>query len=260
MLELLLLSDITDPDAIAWRSTVEAAGGSVSPHRARDIESLIKALKAGQAWWLRDDYAAYAGAENVTQALVTLKRRAAQVANNSPTLGTTGFTGNISAFIDLKWNPASGTWQYTQDSAEYGCWVSADPGVSTSKRLMGNDDDNWSEIQFRNTGNIIAGINQAVIPTSITPPNRLGLIAVTRTGSATNALIQNGVQLVAGTQASIAIPSRNFYALAANSSGGAVAPVNSTIAMTLIGAPLSLAQRQAEWQAWRAFMNLYGVP
>lgn len=260
MLDLLLLSDITDPDAIAWRGTVEAAGGFVSSRRARDIERLIKALKAVQAWWLRDDYAAYAGAENAVQALVTLKRRVTQVANNSPTLGAIGFAGNTGAFVDLKWNPASGTWQYTQNSADYGCWVSADPGVSTSKRLMGNDDDNWGEIQFGSTGNITAGINQAAAPTAVTPSNRLGLIAMTRTGSTANALTQNGAQLVTGTQASIALPNRNFYALSANSGGGAAAPINSTIAMTFIGAPLSTAQRQAEWQAWRAFLNLYGVP
>ncbi len=260
MLDLLLLSDITDPDAIAWRAAVRAAGGSVSAHRARDIEGLIKALKASQAWRLRDDYAAYAGAENPTQALVTLKLRLIQVANNSPTLGATGFAGNTSAFVDLKWNPALGTWQYTQNSAEYGCWVAADPGVSTSKRVMGNDDDNWGEIQFGSTGSITAGINQAASPPSANPSNRLGLVAMVRTDAAPNPLYQNATQLISDTQASIAIPNRNFYALSASSSGGAAAPINSTIAMTFIGAPLPTAQRQSEWQAWRSFLNLYGVP
>lgn len=260
MPDLLLLSDITDPDAIAWRAAVRLAGGSVSAHRARDIERLIKALKASQSWWLRDDYAAYAGAENATQALVTLKLRLTQVANNSPTLGATGFAGNTSAFVDLKWNPASGTWQYTQNLAEYGCWVVADPGVPSSKRLMGNDDDNWGEIQFGSAGNITAGINQGAAPTSAVPSSRLGLLAIVRTGTAATALYQNATQLVSGTQASIAMPNRNFFALSANSGGGATAPINSTLAMTFIGAPLSTAQRQGEWQAWRSFLNLYGVP
>lgn len=258
MLDLLLLSDITDPDAIAWRAMVRAAGGSVSPRRARDIERLIKALKAGQSWWLRDDYAAYAGAENAAQALVTLKRRVTQVANNNPTLGATGFAGNTSAYIDTKWNPASGAWQYTQNSGAYGCWVAADPGVDTTRRLMGNEDADASEIVFGTTGNITAGINTAT-PVQTSPSYRIGLIEAARASSAAQEVFQDTASLGTGTQTSTAIPNRNFYVLASNASGGAVLPINSTVAMAFIGGPLNATQRLAEWEAWKSFLVPYGV-
>jgi hypothetical protein len=260
VLDLLLFGGLTDQDAEAWISAVRAAGGWVSDGRARRVERLIKALKASGAWALRDDYAAYAGAENPTQALVTLKRHLVQVANNSPTLGAFGYTGNnTTAFIDTKWNPASGTWQYTQNLAAYGCYVAADPGVATTKALIGNS-DGWSEIVFGSGGNITAGINQSATPLNVSPSNRLGLLEVDRTGASAFQVFQNGSSLGAGTTASGAVANLGFYVLAANSAGGAVAPINSTIAMAFIGVPLSASVQAAELQAWKPFLSLYGVP
>jgi hypothetical protein len=260
MLKKALFGGGIDSRATAWAQAVASAGGFVSGARLRKVSSLIRALDACGAWTLRDDYAAYAGAENPTQALVTLKRRLTQVANNSPTLGITGYTGNnTTAFIDTKWNAASGSWQYTQNLAAYGCYVAADPGVATTKVLMGNS-DGWSEIVFGSGGNITAGINQSATPLNVSPANRLGLLEVDRTGASAFQIFQNGSSLGTGTTASGAVANLNFYVLAANSAGGAVSPINSTIAMAFVGVPLSASVQAAELQAWKPFLSLYGVP
>lgn len=260
MLKKALFTPTIDPDVALWATVVATSGGAVGRTRLRDVSRLVKNLKSCGAWGLRDDYAVYAGAENATQALVTLKRRLTQVANNSPTLGATGYTGNnTTAFINTLWNPASGTWQYVQNSAAYGCWIATDPGVAATKRIMGNDDDNASEMLFGTIGQLNGGINTATL-IQTTPSNRLGMIEVVRTASNAQQLFQNTASLGTGSQVSIAIANRSFSVLAANASGGPVGSTNSTISMAFIGAPLATAVQAAEYAAWRSFLNLYGVP
>ncbi|MEI6204900.1 MAG: hypothetical protein WCP68_23385 [Enhydrobacter sp.] len=84
MLEELLLTGLSDPDANAWADAVQGAGGFVTGSQRRRVAALIRSLKAAGVWPLLDRLWLFA-AENNVQALIDLKAIATATLVNSPT-------------------------------------------------------------------------------------------------------------------------------------------------------------------------------
>lgn len=253
-----------DADAAAWRAAVIAASGAVSGQQMAYVNALVQGLKAGGAWYVRDDYALYA-AENSTQALITLKLRLSQTATNSPTFtANRGYKGDATAaYIDTKWNPGSGSPQYTKNSASYGLWCYLAP-ATVGRYLMGFSDLLFGEIKHDAT-NISYSVNTNAagnFDTYAHGGNVTGWHVFERTGSAAEAAYLNDVQKGTGVQTATAGSLDNFngYVLASTQGSAPRVSTDAGVSAAFWGAPLSAAQRTAEYNAFRSYMTSVGVP
>lgn len=195
------------------------------------------------------------------QARIDLIAGASATINNAPTFtANRGYTGDgLAAYVDTNFNPSTAGGHYTQNSASYGLWVYNDPGGAIGEP-MGNDDNNWTIIQFRAAGAIQAGINQTLSPPLWTPAARTGLTALDRTGASAMAAYNNGVSSATGSGASTAPVSRNFTVLGANSSSGVVNFSTAGVSAAFLGGALGSAGQAALYNRLRTYMTAVGVP
>lgn len=225
--------------------------------QVRRVNRLVRALKSGGVWYLLDRLWLFA-AENSTQALIDLKSRSTATAVNSPTFTAgRGYAGNGStAYINTGFNPTSGSPNYTQNSASYGCWIET-ADTTTSHRIMGNDSANYSELSV-GSPNYAFSSNQGAPAGTTTPTSTTGLFGVSRPASNAVALYVNGVSVATASNASIAIPNNNFFLLAGNNAGAAFVPSSARLSMAFMGA-LNATQQANLYFAIRPYLTQQGV-
>jgi hypothetical protein len=248
-----------DQDAVAWRTAVLAAGGTVTDTRLQRVSALIKSLKAAIIWPSLDRLWIHA-AENATQALIDLKARATAATVNNPTFATDrGYTGNgASSYINSNFNPgAGGPWNYVRDDASYGGWVVTGPSTTGGFE--------WSQ-EFGAYG-MIAVRNDATnrrwqvnsVTDTAGPAHGgayTGFFQAQRTGASAEQLFRNGASESTKTNASSSLASRNFGILAY------IGPSNFSTAQvgaTFMGASLT-GKEAAFYNAMRAYRTAVGVP
>lgn len=250
-----------DADALAWRSAVVAAGGTVTSQRMLLVDALITDLKACNAWAKTDDYALWA-AENAVAGLVTLKQRITQTAINGPTFtANRGFQGNaIDQWVNTGWNYSVGT-SYTKDNARYGFWQETGPPTNGTHSMGTNNLYASFLIGTTNASFGINGTTSAGAYDVFAHGGKTGMFTAQRTASNVTAGYKNNVSMVTGSRVSFAPENFNVGALAATTSG--VPTVggfsDGRLAMLFYGRDLSPTEATGEYNAWRAFMTAIGV-
>jgi hypothetical protein len=257
----ILLSGL-DPDALAWSSAVVAAGANVSGTQLNNVSTLIRGLKADGVWSSLDRLWLFA-AENSTQARRDLVARAVATPQNSPTFtANRGYAGDaLSAYIDTGFNPASGSPHYARDSANFGAWQYLAPTAVGGCGYLGTDSVN-NGVYFNTGSNVPAGVNTNTGSPMISalPGAASYLVEAERTASTAQAIYQNAVSVATKNDASVAVVSRNFFALAVNSGSGAVLFSDGGISAAFIGSSLSASQRAARYRVLRTYMTAVGIP
>lgn len=243
-----------DPDAKAWASTIEAAGGTVSGPQLYLISVLITALKAAGVWTLLDRLWLFA-TENATQALTCLKSRAVATAVNSPTFtANRGYAGNgTTAHINSNFNPSTAGGNYSQNDAALGCWVETE-GASGGA-YMAAYIAQWS--LFWRSGATTVGwpINQGSNQ-NFTFAGQTGLWVPQRTGANATELFKDGASVATGVVASVALENRNVFIL---SDDGSTSTTTGRLAAAFIGKSLTAPQQASFHAAMRAYMTAAGV-
>lgn len=262
MLEELLLTTVSDPDANAWANAVQGAGGFVTGAQRRRVATLIRSLKAGGVWPLLDRLWLFA-AENPTQALMDLKARAVATLVSSPVFTVNrGYKGNHAASIDSGFNPSSGGFNYTQNSGAPFTWVeTAESTPASLLCLFGNDESNYGHLQ---TGAVTFayGINSGSAAGTTIPVASTGLIDISRnaaSGAGALTASLNGVLDSSSTIASVAIPNHSFFILASNNAGAVYQPTDGRLSAWGIGGARSSAQKARLSAAMCTYMASVGV-
>ena len=251
-----------DPDATAWVLAVRTAGASVSVARARQVSTLVNALKAANIWNSLDRLWLHA-AENATQALIDLKARATATAVNSPTFTTDrGYKCNgTSSYLDLLFNPATAlSPQYVRDDASFGGWVvtastingGVDYGndysaVGTALIIKYGGNNTRANIGA-STGDLIRADGGA----------KTGLHHIQRTGRSAGAHFRNGASVGSLTSTSVAPTSKKF-GVGAYIGAGASTFSDGQHGATFIGAGLA-GKESAFYTPMRTYMTAVGVP
>lgn len=229
--------------------------------------SLIGALVAGlqadgvlpsldRLWVFAQPTTALAKVDLIAGAMATLQ--------NGPTFTPNrGYAGDgLSAYIDSNFNPSTAGGHYTRNDASYGVWVVAANTV-TSGRLIGYDGFNATELRYNAASNYSMGINSASYTGTGVASTSTGLFVATRVGASgagSQNTYYNGAGLVADNQASTALPSQNFFVLASNQGGSAIAPSDGRAGLAFIGGSLTAAQVSALYSRARTYMTAVGVP
>jgi hypothetical protein len=256
-----LLLPSLDKDAAAWVASVRTAGASVSDVQKRRVSALVSYLKSAGVWSLLDRLWLFA-AENATQALTDLVARATATAVNSPTFtANRGYRGNgSSAYVNTGFNPTSGSPHYTQNAAHWGLWVETAQGTATM-RLGGQDSSGVTEMAGTAAASTLYsyGVNQASGASSGVSNTALGSFHFVRTGASAIQAYHNGAQSATATNASIAIPNNNLFALAGNNAGTAFSPTDGRLSGIYAGGALTGTQVAAFHAALRAYMTAVDV-
>ncbi len=259
MLEGLLLTGLSDPDANAWANAVQGAGGFVTGPQRRRVATLIRSLKAAGVWPLLDRLWLFA-AENNVQAGIDLVARASVTLVAAPAFTVArGYKGGSGAYINTNFNPGTGSPNFSRNSGGYGCWVEA-VDTSAGDRIMGNDSALASEL-FVGATNYGYGVSQASNSTSMTPTYTTGAmdsVRVASSGTGAVSFYVNGALSASDSIASVAVANQSFFVLASNNGGS---PPKSTIraADCWIGGGMSAALIAALKVARRTYMTAVGV-
>ena len=266
MLEQLLLTGVSDPDANAWADAVQAAGGFVTGPQRRRVATLVRALKSGGVWPLLDRLWLFA-AENSTQALTDVKARAVAtvVAGGAAPVFTAarGYKGQHAGYINSGFNPASGGANFVQNSASYGCWVeTSDSNPSSLFRLMGNDSAGWSEFATTPTNYAFSLNNNGSSGSSAVASTSTGCMDLNRvaaSGAGATTFYQNGAITNSVNIASTTFPSNAFFVLAGNNAGSGYQSSDARLAAAWMGAGRNSQQAATLCAALRTYMTAVGV-
>lgn len=186
------------------------------------INDLVTALKTENIWSELDCLWILA-AEDQQNATINLKSPSQNVIApvSSPTFAIMeGFTGNgTSSYLNLNFNPSSGTHKFLRDSASMGIYIRSN--VNEAKVDMGSDGGSYYNlILARNSGSFDVYANANTLFSASNSDSR-GLFSWRRTSSTTSASYKNGVQQNTSSTSSQAITNYNIYALCRNDSGSA---------------------------------------
>lgn len=245
------LNGSIEPDALAHRQAVIAAGGTYTAARLALNSTLIKGLKQCAAWWKREDYV-FPAAEDAIQGLVTLKRRflmtAVTFAGGDFTVDR-GFTPDGSSkYFDANWIEARDSLGImTGTNRAIGLYRATNPtGVMDHGATDGT---NSLIIRPRQAGGLRGSLNSAM--TVINGSGGTGMVSVQREadGTGTGWLngVVNGAGVVLSSPVSGLITARSLFFNAANISGTPTGFSTEVLRMMLWGARLSTEENAAEY-------------
>lgn len=211
-------------EALLWKASVVAAGGTVSDARLGLVSTLIGSLKTAGVWGLLDRLWLLA-AENSQSALIDLVARAFATAINSPTFtADRGYAGNGStSYLKSGFTPSVNGIAYQRNSAAAFTYQNTTRTASTSDSLGVSDAGGvQTVISPRFTGDIAGGnVNNTAAAGSATGAvtDALGLITMSRTSSTALAVYKRTVQLGTASVTSSPVPSAEIYLLGVNGNG-----------------------------------------
>ncbi len=255
-------------DFLARTSGLDAA------HTAAYIE-LICGLVEDGVWDTLDVLYVFATQDSTT-ALLNLKSTSFNgTINGAPTftadLGFTGVEASTSDYIDTGFNPASGSPEYTRNSAHVSLWnlsstlLTSPPAtilsVTESSAIGSASGSTSSYIRPKYSNdtyfplNVVNNAGQ-----SISSPGPTGHFIGVRSDSVTLAGYRNGSALYSnGSQPSVAVLNQNFYALAINN-GGTALGCGLQVPMVSIGSEMNATQAANFYDRLRTYMTAVGVP
>lgn len=259
-----VLAPSHDPDALALRRSVVAAGATMSDAQLGRIDRLNRALKASTVWYSLDRLWVFAS-PNSTQARRDLITRSVANPTNGPTFtANRGYTGDgLTSYIDLGYTAGTDAVRYTLNSASLFAYVNTTRAGVDDINIMGAyDATQVTAIQLRRaSNNSIGAVNIAVAGTyaSGAVTDTLGLFTASRTASNLTTLYKRAASLGTSSQVSLAFPTVAFFGLALNTGGGAAAFETRRCAALGIGGGLSAALVSALNAALEIYFSAIGA-
>jgi hypothetical protein len=220
----------------AWIARVVAEGGSVTTAEAIAVNTLTNSIpieEFDRLWvhGLQNQIAARTSIANAATAdLIT------NVNSTTFTAGQ-GFTGNgTTMYLNTNYNPAVDGVKYTQNSASFGVYSrtnnsSLAESIGVYSLALGS----ISSIYPNDTGKAYCYVQNFPASDNIIVSDSLGLYSAVRTSALSNSLYKNGVLAGGTTQASLGIPSFDFYICARNNNGAASGFDTRQIAISFAG-------------------------
>lgn len=250
-----------DADVLSWRDAVVANGGSVSLARLIVVDQFVYSEKEAGNWTLTDDYLGL-WAENVPQALTSLKQRRLASAVNSPVFTADrqyAFDGSTS-YIDTGFVPSTHALSMTTDSVHAEVYERSNLSGSTTS--MGTNSGSGRQVRvLARNGSAATGYANCNPATFTLPTNTsLGLTQIGRSSSAlTDAYgAKNGVAMtrtVDPTGISPSLPAHSLYVGGFNNQGTLSNGRACAVGFVAWGAALAVGQCLARYnavQAWAA--------
>jgi hypothetical protein len=236
-----------DPDALAWQAAVVTAGGTVSGSQLANVSALIAGEKTDGVWAVLDWQFLHA-AENVQQATIDLKTRAAATLVNSPTFtARSGITTDGSSSYVQLLVPGS---NYTLNSASFGWFqntsLSQVNGTQMGSFQFGGGSRAIIWAAFTD-GNAYSGVNDLDADSGgATPGTTTGLWIADRDSSTTNALYRANGLVETANQTSNAVVDQTFYLGGTHGTANDFSrPAPANGAMSFCGGHLSSTLRAA---------------
>jgi hypothetical protein len=249
----------------AWVASVVANGGTVSAGRAVIVGTFIAAERASGAWDLTDDYWGL-WAENLAQALTSLKQRRLAVATNSPTFTTDrGYAFNgTTQYIDTGFIPLTHAAVMTATSIHLEVYERAELSANTYAAGVINSLSRAITMRPRAAGNAFVQAGSAAATFTLPSASSLGLTQGGRNGAAVTDVYgsKNGVSMtrtVDPAAVGVSLPANSIFLGAYNNVGTAAGFRAASIGFSAVGAALSQAQRLARYNAVQAWATSVGA-
>jgi len=253
--------DILDADAVLWRDAVVTNSGTVSDARLTLMSQFIKALKAGGAWALQDDYWQLC-AENSQSALTSLKQRrlAAVVAAPTFTIDRGYAFNGTTQYVDTGFIPSTHAINLTGTNQRLSVYERTNVNANTTSIGAFTSATLNMRIVGR-TGTTTTGtLNSGAAAFTISDGR--GYTAISRAGgSTTMSAHKNGAALadVTGLTVGTSLLAIALFIGARNNAGVADTFRAVTTGFASVGAPMTTAQELAEYNAVQAYMTAIGA-
>lgn len=238
----------TDPDVTVWAAEVLAQGGTVTAAELIPINAFVLSEKAAGVYDLMDDYFPLGWTSDATAGLISFKKLRLGVAVNSPVFTAyRGYAGDgVSAYINSDFAPNVRCTAATGGNVRVSGYVLSGNTGATS--ILGAS--STASIRLRPSSGAAVGAQVcaalAGFPDVITTVE--GYTAAQRAGTTTMSGQRDATALtdviVASTSANLPT---DVIALLARNNGGVITEFfDGELFMAGIGAPLTLAQGQAQ--------------
>jgi hypothetical protein len=256
-----MLQRLNFPSAQSWAQAVNQAGASVSAQRLAAIDGLINQLKSAGLWPLLADLWMLKGAENMVQALVSLKRRLPGIAVNAPLLQATGvkFDG-VASYIDTGFIAA--THGLDVGMTVNNCRIAAREAVDLAANAytLGTFSGSGRSLSIKahnapTTAAVEASGGAGGVATLITQSSA-SVIGASRTGPTTLIARQDGQPLSVTPHSTwaTALPNVSLWFGGRNNAGALNVPKACTLAYASVGAAMTDAQALSEAQIVNTFL------
>jgi hypothetical protein len=235
-----------DPDALAWRAAVIAAGSSVDGGVVTAVSRFVKGCKADGIWDAMKSVVLLAGADTLAGALAPLKGTAPTSYNfvSGDYSKTSGLVGNGSTkYLDS--NRAGNA--DPQDDNHMAMWVS-DVGTTATQSFVGSVATVETYFFKNSSGGTGYLNNNASTGVTAQYPGNGSLLGMSRS-QASEFLVRLNGAIVTRVSASTGVNSIDAFVFARNSNGTALGHVDSTLAFYSIGESLDLALLDARVSA-----------
>lgn len=188
----------------------------------KDLQELILGLRNDGDLIKLDLFHVIGGLETDNQRLTPLISTAnvAFSSVNSPTLDSTGVTGNgTNSWINLNWNVTNHGSNFSQNSASFGFYCRTDSTEANGIAMGGDASKSYVYLKRSAGGNVITRINTSSdFSTSSINPDSRGFYSMNRSSSTTSMFYRNGVAIQNGASTSTAVGATT-WGLCSNAGG-----------------------------------------
>lgn len=245
-------------DGAAWAAAVVANAGTVSAGRLAVVNTFIAAEKDAGTWALTDDYWVF-WAENVPQALTSLKQRRLAVPVSAPSFTTDRdytFNGTVN-YIDTGFIPSAHAVAMATDNCRIAAYERTN--VSATGYAAGAHSSTSRSVRVgprSTTPVVLAGAMYAVAQYTLSVVDSRGFTSASRSPGSVPAVYKNGaalVQSVAPGSFGSGLPSHQLFIGAFNNAGAVAGWRAAAEGFVCLGAALSAAQELSQHsnvQAW----------
>lgn len=211
--------------------------GTVSDAFKKPVNTYIGKQQISGNWWLHDRQWIF-GAENQQNARISLNNPTATAITENGGIAWTANVGyqpdGVNDYLNTNYNTITNANQFNLNS---GCmWLYITSNVQADTWDMGNlSATTANALRGRAmTGNPLGALNSAGSIGNASGDS-LGLLSVVRTGPTTMSVYKNGVLLVGGANASLAIPNLSVFICSINNAGAPLTFSTRQVSMAGIG-------------------------
>lgn len=229
--------------------------------RKGQINTLIKALKAGNLWAKLDALYLMAAADSQAARRNWIADQYNLTPVSAPTFtADLGYTGDgVNSYLATGFVPSSAVSpKFVQDSATYGMWsrTAAAAASATDFDMGGTVSGSRADMRIRRPDNTIGYlVNDTTLVTAANTDGR-GMFAAIRTGNSARSIRRNKTQLSTDAIASTGVPTSSLSILAGGIGSGRSARQASA---GFIGSGLSGAESDALYDALLIYLQATGA-
>jgi lysophospholipase L1-like esterase len=244
----------TDPDALAWKRNINAAGSTVSATTLAAVSTFVKGCKADNIWSKMLDVGVFAGAD-LTAALVKLKSLSGtSYTNSGPFVSgdyseTTGLKGNGSSkYLRTGVVPSTMLTLNSTHLAIYDRFVMTTAVGAGGIGAIGARNPSADVLRLyhpysdRVYYSDAYNASTARVSSAVAAFGPIGFVLASRNGAASNKVYVNAGQIATGTTAAGSLPTVEIYIGAYNNQGSFAEPGSRPFSFASIGEGLSAGE------------------